>query len=421
MKIRLSVVLALLMVGVFQTTAWAADTLDEVKKRGVLIVGVRDDVPPFGFIDRDTGETVGIDIDLATAVAKRIGVKIRLRPVTAQGWIPELLNGNVDLVAATVSANPDREKLVDFSLPYFQSTQRVLARKGAVATLKDLEGKRVGTGQGSVAEREIRKQVPGAACYFFSDSRKAVEALQKGEVDALSASGSNLYGCLSALPKDEFEIAESIKLYEEGYRMAMRRNSPKLLASVNATLEELNAGDGARAIFDKWFQGKGKESVAAAASRSTQSAGVVTRATSTEGRYLVLPISGFFRPSADVSVFDPAGNRVGEGKVASIYQEETYVDLSGTEKGLIQPGFLVAMNIPDAEAKKLITDRRDVIDKVRADAKLEEERILTEAGVEFQRAKKERERYQEEMTKTKMMLDYQYSDPYFGYYGYPFR
>lgn len=421
MRRGLSIVLALLVVGTINHTAWSADALDEAKKRGVLVVGVRDDAPPFGFIDRDTGETVGIDVDLAAAVAKRLGVKIRLKTVTAQGWIPDLLNGNVDLVAATVSATPDREKLVDFSLPYFQSTQRVLARKGTVTGIESLEGKRVGTGQGSIAEREIRRQVPGAACYFFSDSRKAVEALRKGEVDALSASGSNLYGCLSALPKDEFEIAEGVTLHEEAYRMALRKGSPGLLAAVNATLEELNAGDGAKAIFDRWFQGKGREAVASAAARSMQSAGVVVRTTPTDGRYLVLPVLGLFRPSADVAIFDPAGNRVGEGRVASIYQEETYIDAPLVEKGLIQPGYVVAAGASDDEARKIISERRDVIEKVRADAKEEEARIAAEAGAEFQRAKKERERYQEEMTKTKMMLDYQYSDPYFGYYGYPFR
>jgi polar amino acid transport system substrate-binding protein len=413
--------IALSMLVISNLPSAAADKVDEIRKRGVLIVGVRDDLPPFGFINRDTGETVGIDVDLAAAVAKRLDVKLRVRSVTPQGWIPDLLGGNVDLVAAAVSSNPDRDKLVDFSAPYFKSTQRVLARKGAVTSVKSLEGKKVGVGQGSPAEREIKAQAPGAACYFFTDARKAVEALRKGEVDALSASGSNLYGCLSALPKDEFEITESVKLAEEGYRLALRKGSPKLLEAVNATLADLDANGGSRAILDKWFQGKGIESKIAAVSRSVQSVGVVTRVTSTEGRFLVLPITGIFRPSAEVTILDPAGNPIGSGTVASTYQEESYVDAPDVEKGLIQPGYVVAMNMSADEAKKALNDNRDTIDRIRADEKASEDRIAAEKGAEFERAKKERERHQEEMAKTKMMLDYQYSDPFYGYYGYPFR
>ena len=421
MKARMAVLLGLLMTGLFNHYALAADTLQDVKKRGVLIVGVRDDAPPFGFIDRETGETVGVDIDLATAVAKRLDVKLRLKTVTPAGWIPDLLSGKVDIVAATVSRNPDRDKLVDFSRPYFNTAQRVLAKKGAIKGLQDLAGKKVGTGKGSAAERELLKQVPTAVCYFFNDSRKAVEALQKGEVDALSASGTNLYGCLANLPKGEYEITESIKLSEEQFRLAVRKGNPQFLDLVNATLTELHETGGAAKIFAKWFEGKGSDKVATAAASSVQAAGLVTRATSTEGRFLVLPISGIFRPSADVSLFDPMGNFVGEGKVTSVYEEETYVDTVNVEKGLIRTGFVVSMNLDKDATKKVIADNKEMIEKVRADAKAEEERVLREAGAEFIHANKEREKYQEEVTKTKMMLDYQYSNQYYGYYGYPFR
>lgn len=421
MKVRMAILMALVAMLAVNHYAWSADTLQDVRSRGVLIVGVRDDAPPFGFINRDTGETVGVDVDLATAIAKRLDVKLRLKTVTSTSWIPELLDGNVDLVAATVTATPDRGKLADFSQPYFRMSQRVLAKTGTVSTIKALEGKKVGVGPGSAAEREIKAQVPGAVCYFFTDSRKAMEALQKGEVDALSASGSNLYGCLSGLPKGEYEIPEAVKLSEEGYRMAVRRGDARLLEFVNATLTELNGNDGLRKILDRWFQGKGNEQGTIAASRSVQSAGVVTRVAQTNKRFLVLPISGRFRPAAEVSIFDPSGNLVGHGKVSGIYEEETYIDAGDVGNGVIQPGFVVAMNISDDEVNKVIASHKGVIDQIRIDAKAEEERITREAGNEFNRAKKEREQYQTDITKTKMMLDYQYSDQYYGYYGYPFR
>ncbi len=421
MKARTAVMLALLMSVLFSHYVWAADTLQDVKKRGVLIVGVRDDTPPFGFIDRDTGETVGVDVDLAAAVAKRLDVKLRLKTVTAAGWIPDLLSGQVDLVAATVSRNQDRDKLVDFSLPYFNTSQRVLAKKGTITGIESLGGKKIGTAKGSPAEKEILKQAPTAACYFYSDSRKAVEALKKGEVDALSASGTNLYGCLSALPKGEYEIAEGVKLSEEQFRMGVRKGNPQFLDAVNATLVDLNDSGKGRAILAKWFEGKGNERGPSAAASSVQAAGLVTRVTSTEGRFLVLPITGIFRPSADVTILDPLGNPVGEGKVTSIYDEETYIDAGTVENGLIRPGFVVSQNLSNEAAKKLIATNKETIEKVRSDAKSEEARIKQEEGAEFQQAKKERDKFQEDMTKTRLMLDYQYSDQYYGYYGFPFR
>jgi ABC-type amino acid transport substrate-binding protein len=65
--------------------------------------------------------------------------------VTAAGWIPDLVNGNVDLIAATVSRSPEREKLVDFSTVFFTTTQRIIAKRATIASLKDLQGKRIGT------------------------------------------------------------------------------------------------------------------------------------------------------------------------------------------------------------------------------------------------------------------------------------
>jgi ABC-type amino acid transport substrate-binding protein len=72
-----------------------AGTLDEVKKRGELIVGVRYDMPPFGTIDQQGG-VQGIDVEIAKHIADRLGVKVKFQQVTAQTRIPMLIDGNVD-------------------------------------------------------------------------------------------------------------------------------------------------------------------------------------------------------------------------------------------------------------------------------------------------------------------------------------
>ncbi len=421
MKGRIVFTVALLAIAVFTQNVWSADTMAVVKDKGLLVAGVRDDAPPFGFIDKDTGELVGIDVDIARDIANRMGVRLKLKTVTAAGWIPELVNGNVDLVAATVSGSPERERLVDFSTVYFTTTQRVIAKSGTVTSLKDLEGKRIGTGQDSATERNVQKAVPSAACYYFRDTRKAVEALQKGEVDALSASGANLYGCFTSLPKGEYEIPESIRIAESGYSLAVRKGDGEFLKFVNSALADLGSCGNAQKIFDKWFAGPVAKDTATAATEAPKAMGVVTRVTPTEGRYLVLPINGMFRQNGELSFFDPQGHRVGNGRVASIYEDEVYVDADNVPKDLIQLGFVAAMNYGEKDAEKIILSYSGVIGKVKNEARQEKESIQKQIAEESTREKKERERYQEEMTKTKAYLDYQNPARYYGYGYYPYR
>jgi len=408
-----SAILTVVLLAAFHPAARAGGSIEEVKERGILVAGVRNDAPPFGFVDPTSGEVVGIDVDLARAVANRLNVPLKVRIVTSQIWIPYLLNGDVDLVAATVTRNPDRAKLVDFSLAYFQTSQRVLARKGSVASLEDLAGKKIGTTQGAAAEQNVRDLVPSASCYFFSDSGKAVEALQKGEVDAISASGSVLYGCLSALPENEYEISGSVKLSEDGFRIAVRKGDAKFLDLVNSTLAALNEKGDAKKIFDKWFRSREGSGVRSATAGIPQAMGVVTRSTSTGGRFLVLPIEGTFRPNAGVSIFDPQGNLVGEGKIESIYEEETYIDAPGAPKGLIQPGFSAVMGYGTLEAQKLVLSKKEIIEQVIKATTEEKGKIQREIAQKHEREKQEREKYQEDMTKSKLYLDYQYSDYYY--------
>jgi polar amino acid transport system substrate-binding protein len=86
--------------------ALAGDTLDEVKKRGVLVAGVRDSTPGFGYIDEKTREIVGYDVDFCKAIAKRLGVKLELKPVTSATRMPQLIAGNIDIAAATMTKTP---------------------------------------------------------------------------------------------------------------------------------------------------------------------------------------------------------------------------------------------------------------------------------------------------------------------------
>ena len=91
--------------------ALAADSLfDTVKQRGEMIVGVKYDFPPMGFINKDTGQPDGFEVDLAKELARELGVKVKFVQALSKTRIPLIVNGNVDLVIATMTRKREREK-----------------------------------------------------------------------------------------------------------------------------------------------------------------------------------------------------------------------------------------------------------------------------------------------------------------------
>jgi hypothetical protein len=138
--------------------------------------------------------------------------------------------GKVDLVAASFSKTPERAKLVDFSLTYFNARQRVFAKKGAVTTLKDLERKRIAVVKGTTTEKILREKVPSATVLALGNMHDVIDLLARGEVDIVSGDGITLYGYFMTVPeekKDQYGIPADIALADGKYggHTKSRRNS----------------------------------------------------------------------------------------------------------------------------------------------------------------------------------------------------
>ncbi|OPY01076.1 MAG: ABC transporter glutamine-binding protein GlnH precursor [Syntrophorhabdus sp. PtaB.Bin047] len=244
---------AFLLVVALGGVASAADTLEAVKKKGVLVAGVKDSTPGFGFVDEKTREIVGYDVDFVKAVARKLGVRLELKPVTSASRIPELIEGNIDIIAATMTRTPERAKQVDFSDTYFFTGQKFLAKKGSVRSLADLDGKRIGTAKGSTSEQNARKALPRAAILSFDDYSQALLALRQGKVFAVTTDESILASLLGKAPnRDGYEIPD-IQISDEPYGLGMRKGDRNFVAFVNRTLVEMEKNGEAKKIFDKWF------------------------------------------------------------------------------------------------------------------------------------------------------------------------
>lgn len=251
------VVVALALVGVLCGAALAGDTLADVKKKGVMVAGVKDSLPPFGSIDPQTKDFAGYDIDFVKYIAKKAGVKVEFKPVTSANRMPQLMEGHIDLIVATMTKNPERAKQIDFSYTYFLTGQKFLAKKGAVKTLKDLEGKKIGTAKGSTSEQNVKKAIPSATVLSFDDYPQGVLAVQQGKVIAVTTDESILAGQLGKLEKNpatkgQYEIPD-LAISEEPYGIGMRKGDANWVKFVNDALLEMEKNGEAKKIFDKWF------------------------------------------------------------------------------------------------------------------------------------------------------------------------
>jgi polar amino acid transport system substrate-binding protein len=249
--------LSLMLVGGLCSMSLAEDTLADAKKKGVLVCGVKDSTPGFGYIDEKTRDLIGYDIDFCKAIAKRLGVKLELKPVTSATRIPQLMQGNVDLVAATMTKNAERAKQIDFSYMYFLTGQKFITPKGKVKKLEDLAGKKIGTAKGSTSEQNAKKALPTSQILSFDDYPPAFLALQQGKVAAITTDESILANILTKAPdKNKYEIP-NIQISDEPYGLGMRKGDTNFINFVNKTLLEMEKSGEAKKIFDKWFGPKG--------------------------------------------------------------------------------------------------------------------------------------------------------------------
>lgn len=183
---------ALLLLLPFGIGMARADKLQDILNRKELVVGVVNDAPPFGFID-GSGKLVGMDIDLATMIAKEMDVKVRFEVVPIPARIPTLLTDKVDMLIAVMGSTPQRALQVMYSKPYVVIDLGVYAsdKVSPVTDRADLKKLRISVGKGTTSDVWLSENVPGIQLVRFEDAPSAIAAFMSGQVDAF-AEGSNL-------------------------------------------------------------------------------------------------------------------------------------------------------------------------------------------------------------------------------------
>ena len=178
--------------------AHAQTALDDVMKAKAIKIAIPTDFPPYGFVGTDL-QPQGLDVDMARYIATKLGTKVELVAVTSANRIPYLQTRKADLVISTLGKNPEREKVIDFTIAYSPFFQAVFAAKSLpVASFADLAGKSVGVTRGAIEDQELTKVAPATAdIKRFEDNNATVSAFVSGQVQVI-ATGASVAGNLMA-------------------------------------------------------------------------------------------------------------------------------------------------------------------------------------------------------------------------------
>ena len=246
-----------------------AQTLDKVRKTGVLTLGYIDGAAPFSFTDGN-GEPQGYSVELCRRVAdgiaaelKRTGLKTKWVKLTIQNRIDAVRKRQVDLECSTTTWTLTRQKLVDFSLITFVDGGSLLVKSDAeLARLSDLKDKRIAVIGGTTTERTLQASPLGAELVKVATRDEGLALLREGQVVALASDRTALIGVVVMnrggggnykLLDQDFSI--------EQYALMLPRGDPDWRLAVNRQLARVYRSGEIQDIYARWLGPLGPPSV----------------------------------------------------------------------------------------------------------------------------------------------------------------
>jgi polar amino acid transport system substrate-binding protein len=229
-----------------------AQTVDEIRKKGELTVGLLVDFPPYGTVN-SSNEPDGYDADVARLMAKDWGVKLKLVPVTGPNRIPFLLTDKVDLLVASLAVTPERAKQVQFSKPYAAATIVLFgSKKASIKGPADLKGLRIGVARASTQDIALTAAAPpGTEIRRFDDDASGMQALMSGQVDALGCSTTVAAQIARRAPANTYE--DKFVLRQQVMGVAMRPGQAQLEKAVNDFIDRNKANGELNKLYQKWL------------------------------------------------------------------------------------------------------------------------------------------------------------------------
>lgn len=218
----------ILLIGIFLLCACSKRSSDE------LVMVTEAGFAPYEYYE--SGEIVGVDIDIANEIANYMNKKLVVRDIDFDSIINEINSGKADFGATGMSITEERKKQVDFSIEYVVSNQVVIVKENSNIKMDDLDGKRIAVQLGSVADSYVNENYKKANIIEQKKYLSMVEALKANKVDLI---------IMDNLPAREIIKENSgLKmldgyLFSDSYGIAVKKGNIELLNDINTVLERL--------------------------------------------------------------------------------------------------------------------------------------------------------------------------------------
>ena len=230
------------------------NSLQNVLDKGTLVLGLDDSFPPMGFRD-ENNNIVGFDIDVATEVANRMGVELKLQPIEWSTKEMELNTGSVDCLWNGLSIDDERKQAMDLSEPYMTNRMVLVVLDDSEYTDQaSLAGKTIGVQNGSTAEKileesDFSKTIGNTI--GFKDNVTAFMELETKGIDAIFMDEVVANYAITSQNKD-FKVLED-GLTEEEYAVGFKKGNTALKNEVQKYIDEMKADGTMTQISEKWF------------------------------------------------------------------------------------------------------------------------------------------------------------------------
>jgi len=248
---------SLLITALIGTSTFAlnaqADALASAEKSGVLRVAVPQDFPPFGTVGPDL-KPRGYDIDVANLIAHELKLKVELIPVSSTNRIPYLTTGKADLVISSLGKNPDREKVIDFSVAYAPFFNGIFGPADvSIKKVEETAGKTVGVTRGSVEDLEFSKVAPASATIKrFEDNNATISAYLSGQVQ-LIATGNVVAAAVNESSKLR-RLETKFLIKDSPCFVGVNKGEAALLAKINEVIGKLKRSGDLNKVALRWLQ-----------------------------------------------------------------------------------------------------------------------------------------------------------------------
>lgn len=240
----------LLVLGVFLAAAGCSSTSSPAPQtptsvpQKTYVVGIDGQYQPFSYIDSN-GTAQGFDVDSMRWIAQKEGLDVKFQATAWDGIIPALQANKIDLIYAGMTITPERAEQVNFSEPYWEVNQLVVARNTSVITLDDVKAGKasIGTQSGCTAAIWVDQnlittgKMPQSQLKLYDNTPLAVDDLVAGRVDAVMYDDLVLKDIIEGKPLKKIGTIET----HEEFGIAVRKSNPELLATLNDGLAQLKA------------------------------------------------------------------------------------------------------------------------------------------------------------------------------------